>query len=268
MTTVLWPIVVVVVGGAMGGFLRGLTAKTEYTLAIPWSGKRVDMGFLGDCLSGAAGGLAIFLVAASLLQDNLGKLTQNSVASIQVLGLTVVAGFVGPQLLTSISRKIVGEELDRLNREMVQMEAKVQKMATRNESDNLVQVGEFHAGNHKYNTAIRLYEQALTVDPTNDHAMTRQAYAWKRIEFPRHVDKALSLVDRAIAINPRNDHAWYNRACYKAILKQPVDDVLADIQKAIELSPINREIASEDEDLKEFRSNPAFIELIKGAPAK
>jgi tetratricopeptide (TPR) repeat protein len=261
---VLLPVLIVIIGGCFGGFLRGLRTKNDYHVNLPFLSKPTQLGVFGDVLNGAAGGLVVFLLLASLLHDKIKSVCLEPSALIQVLGITAVAGFLGPQILKLSSEKLFsGDDLDRLEN----VEQDVKKMEKYAEANNLIQIGEYHTSQRRFSTAIRFYQQAFDADPSNDFALTREAHAWKRLK-PPNLSKAIEVVTRAIDINPANGRAWYNLACYKALLGHTPDEVINHLKKAIALTSAHGEsiyiaIANEDTDFDELREVPEFQALLK-----
>ena len=89
--------------------------------------------------------------------------------------------------------------------------------------------------------------QALLIDPGLNDETAR-----------RLMTDARDACTTAIKSSPDNESAYYNRACYRSRLGEPIANVFDDLQKAIELNPENRDFALEDGD---FTTNLNYDEL-------
>ena len=96
---------------------------------------------------------------------------------------------------------------------------------------------------------------------------------------PAHIEKGRSLkrlgkyqdallaIDDALGNRPNKTQraiALYNRACYKTLLGNPVDEILSDLQNAINESPVLRVEAKKDPDLlSRLENEDRFKKLVK-----
>jgi tetratricopeptide (TPR) repeat protein len=70
-------------------------------------------------------------------------------------------------------------------------------------------------------------------------------------------DAALEVIEEGVALHPRNGTVLYTRACTHALAGRR-EPALADLHRAIELEPREREHAQRDSDLDSIRDDPAF----------
>jgi tetratricopeptide (TPR) repeat protein len=75
--------------------------------------------------------------------------------------------------------------------------------------------------------------------------------------YEEGADRAQAL----IADDPPYGSVYYNTACFEARVGR-IDDAVAHLRRALELSPMLRELARSDEDFVALREQPAFIELV------
>jgi tetratricopeptide (TPR) repeat protein len=83
--------------------------------------------------------------------------------------------------------------------------------------------------------AIALADRALTLNPTDDIALTSKGWALIDLRQPA---EATSYLIRATKANPRNEYAWYNLA-WAQYLTGNATESSASIKRALELSPHN-----------------------------
>jgi tetratricopeptide (TPR) repeat protein len=80
------------------------------------------------------------------------------------------------------------------------------------------------------------------------------------------LNEATALCTQALQLNPQLESAYYNRACYRALrgANEDLAAIVADIKKAIELLPENRQLfASPDEhDIDSVRTRPEVAALL------
>ncbi len=283
----------VAVAGGFGGFADGLITKTEYVLRLPhlkgkagaevprWS--EIDFGTLGDVLIGAAASVAIFLVAGGLLSVDMQELSTPN-GYMRVIALGVLAGFSGLRLLGGLSRQIVEDISKKTALETVKRET--QKSADVaifiKEADAILT--EFDADckssqrppanelESLLNKASAKYDAALTAEPANEQALRGKARVCRRqAELAKDQGKSTDAANfwkRGIAIlssildsNDQSAPTYYNRACYKQLSGEKPDEVLADLTRAIGISPELKQYAQNDMDFAALRAAPKFKAL-------
>jgi len=70
-------------------------------------------------------------------------------------------------------------------------------------------------------------------------------------------DAAMEVIEDGVARHPQNGTVLYTRACTHALAGRR-EQALADLHRAIELNPREREHAQHDSDLDSIRDDPAF----------
>jgi len=75
--------------------------------------------------------------------------------------------------------------------------------------------------------------------------------------------QALAHAQQASVLKPNNPNTLFNIACYQALLKKDIKEILPNLREAIRLKPELRENAKSDPDLQSLQDLPEFKELIK-----
>jgi hypothetical protein len=70
-------------------------------------------------------------------------------------------------------------------------------------------------------------------------------------------------LEAAAVLRPDKGNALYNVACYQSLLGAEKDEVLANLARAINISPLLRAEARTDEDLARFREDVDFKKLME-----
>jgi tetratricopeptide (TPR) repeat protein len=103
------------------------------------------------------------------------------------------------------------------------------------------------------NEALRIITEALTHDETFAVAYVERGRAQKRLSGlkgdKQFLIQALESIEKACKLDDKNYSAFYNSACYKALLKKPIDEITKDLFIAISLNPAVRVNACKDDDL-------------------
>ncbi len=126
----------------------------------------------------------------------------------------------------------------------------------------------------KYADAAVLFQQALRLDPGNEElcvalAVTKSYLPDDRVSRTRAIHELSRLLEK----NPSISKALYNRACLKTRISDEdlkdassptfsVEEILADLKRAIELYPKYREVALSDPDLDSLRKEPGFFSIL------
>lgn len=101
------------------------------------------------------------------------------------------------------------------------------------DSRTLIAMGEDLISNRNFQDAIRCFEQALKLDPTNDLAWGAKALT---LDYLKRYEEALQCYDRALECNPNNAVTWHNRGLTLASLKRLTESVES-FGKATEINP-------------------------------
>ncbi|MBV8218782.1 MAG: hypothetical protein JO325_09980, partial [Solirubrobacterales bacterium] len=78
-------------------------------------------------------------------------------------------------------------------------------------------------------------------------------------QYEEGADRANAL----LADDPPYGALYFNTACFEARAGR-IDDALAHLRRAVELSPYLADLAREDDDLAALRDQPVFTEIVGG----
>jgi hypothetical protein len=78
-------------------------------------------------------------------------------------------------------------------------------------------------------------------------------------EYAEGADRARAL----IADDPPYGYVYFNTACFESRAGR-IDDAIAHLRRAVELSPALKALVPDDEDLAPLRDHPAFAEIVGG----
>ncbi|HEX7240627.1 MAG TPA: hypothetical protein VF263_10190 [Longimicrobiaceae bacterium] len=269
--------------GAFGGFVDGLLFSREYKFRV---GKiRRDLGSVGDALVGATAGVAIFVVADAIFKIQVENL-QRTAEFVRLVAWGVLSGFAGLRVLQPLSEKFITDVAGKTARDVVRTaavqnhEAAVHVQsgeALLTKFDFAKSEGMLEARKAQFAGSLEVAENkfkaALAMDPGNLDALRGQAKVYRRRadlaamehrtgEQRRLMNLAVDTVSQIIEHNPDYALAYYSRACYRSLMKDGPDVVLADLQEAIRLNPAIGELAKTDPDFTDaIRKDAAFAEL-------
>lgn len=253
-----WPYLsLICTSGALGGLLRGLVSENDSAIHLPISGKRVPLGFVGDCLLGIGGALAIFLVGATLLNSSSSDIDEKEL--VQIVSLSLIAGFSGRTLVNALAARLM-RQVQKIDEEVTLMEKALRSMKKHEDSTEYGQLGDFYKAKDDYELAQSFYDRALEIDQDNVGVMINKAFVLKR---RGKIETALDLLNHTISISPDNERALYNRACYKCLLKYSVGDVLVDLKAAITQNAFYRDMSAKDPDLAPVRETDEYRQTIQ-----
>ncbi|PWI32451.1 hypothetical protein DI392_15460 [Vibrio albus] len=108
---------------------------------------------------------------------------------------------------------------------------------------------------------IEIIDEILKIRPGDLEALTYKADAAMEI---KEYHWAMSLCNRVLEVDDSNSHALYQRACAYARLGAE-EQAIYDLQRSIEASASNRDLAAEETDFEMLRGNPKFESLIETA---
>lgn len=107
--TFAWVACTLFTAGAVGYLVRTISCPTHagFTLVVPVSGYRVQLGFLGALLAGVAGASVMVFIDLTLLRGVLSGLGEGTRSSLEVylrlMGLGVIAGYGTPVVLARMA---------------------------------------------------------------------------------------------------------------------------------------------------------------------
>lgn len=108
--------------GGFGGLVYGLFSRNSYKLRLPFYGKLIEIGFLGDILVGIAASITVFFIAGPLFSLKLTEISDPE-CYIKIIALGVLSGFTGIRLLSGMSSKLlerisaIDERLDHVEKQ-------------------------------------------------------------------------------------------------------------------------------------------------------
>lgn len=284
MATLQWQVLgMVMLFGALGGFVDGLTTDIPYK--VSWGGRHFDIGSAGDALVGMTSAVAIFTVATALFPDlEIERFDSSPTAFIRIVALGVLSGYAGIRLLNPLTRKLAEQiatekaadavkDVQVRNTELAinvkDAERKVIEFDLRR--TELLAQGQHEAAAKLLDEARTRYDAALAVERHDTEALLglarvarRQAeLAQLRQRDPApHWAEALRALD-AITMRDRSAaRAFYNKACYKALKGDSAAVALADLQQALELAPALKPRARSDPDFGVLAALPDFLRLV------
>lgn len=267
-------ILLIVITGGFGGFVHGLLRHkpTHYVIQCPLCKSIKELGFVGDILIGIAAGTSVFFVMESLFGLKLTAETGgiNPQDYLRMVALGVICGYMGSSLLDGlalvISKRLIKaqEKLEEEQRELEKLKARVKASS---QATQLIQLADAHLRWGNYDEALELYDEAIAVEPSNANHYIHKSFVYtskaeKKGDTSLY-EVAIDLVNHALEVDGSSVRAYYNRACYKQLLKRPKDEVLADLKTAIELDDTMRRMAKHDPDFLGLQADPDFKSLIE-----
>jgi tetratricopeptide (TPR) repeat protein len=231
-------------GGVIGGFIAGQRDCSQHKILLP-SGRKIELGIIGDALIGAATSLSVYGAAiasklASIPEDN------DTHLLLKLIAVGIIAGFAGIPLLSGIS--------DRLVRDVQGVKKRVESVERKEESLRKSIRGDSLLEQKRYEEAERIFNDALSLDPDNELAVIGLA---KVFRWTGRIEQAILLLTEFINRKRDASRAIYNRACYKALLNQN-REAISDLKRAIQLDPFYHQYAQKDPDFESIRSDPEF----------
>ena len=239
--------------GSFGGLILGVVVRTSHKLRIPFSGKLIEIGFVGDALVGAGASIGAFFLAAPLFNMNLGgEKTLDEWVKIASFG--VLAGLAGIKLLTNTSHH--------LNERIGVLDDRLEQIARGEKVNELVRRAEYLAAANRLEHALATYGAALTINPRSEPALIGKAKVFgERSQW----DQALNAVSRILEVNPSSKRAYYHRARYKNMAgKYTKEEILQDLRSAISLDPHYKNYAAlHDPHFESLREDDDFRRIVE-----
>jgi tetratricopeptide (TPR) repeat protein len=278
--------------GAAGGFVAGLSAPGTNCVRLfgirrngqTHTAVEVELGFLGDMLIGAAAGIAIVFfiyLGTAQPQDGLSSL-------LRLIPISLMAGVVSKRALTGMANAVIGKlvsDTAHLKEEQNRLQDRLQKLSSLRdmvrEGEEYLQQGSEEKLDRarrigKYESARDKFLKALEIDHAHPGANVSLGRALKRLAEDtsdlegrkRLLQEAIEATSKAIISDPGYERAYYNRACYKALMGAATPEVIADLEKAIQLFNQNRLFADGDSDFQAIREDSRFRAIVEGPEAK
>lgn len=273
---------IIVIGGAFGGFVDGLKSENDY--AINFGNKKWRIGTLGSVFVGATASIAIFTVVDAVFNVKLNFELSDSKEFIKLVAWTVLSGYVGPRLLNPLSeafvKKVAAESVRRelntiqdVNENVkISMEKAAQKLS---EYDGLKIYDKYKDPSFDFEFAKKIldeakmnYDLALESNPSDLTGLIGKARVLRRMaELAgykddeglkiKYWDQAMSILNQLVKSNPDSSRVLYNRACYLIALGKK-EDAKADLEKAIKIQPGLKIYARKDRDFISVRKESWF----------
>lgn len=273
--------------GAFGGFvssIREVPHDSEPMIAQIWAFNQCyHIGCLGAILVGFAAGLAILLITMSSDHGDINP------PFLRLVPMGVLAGFIGTPLLRTLAEKTftIEEQKKALQQTVEKAKDATREIVSEVKKENNAVNELFEEGKRllyrvlerkesserelpSLKRSVELFEGALAKDPTLAQAYLEKAKAL-RAQAERASEKlaseegkslmksALSSLLEAVKINQNYDRAYYNLACYRNLLEEGPEAVVAELEKAISLSKSNAEAAKVDNDFENLKDNALFL---------
>lgn len=238
----------VVGSGGFGGVVGGLIRHDNELKLCSLNSGSLKAGVIGDVIVGVGGAGAVSFLFAGTLQFN--PADEKSV--LLLISVSLVAGAFGRSVVET-----AGEY-------MLQQARKVAKAEAKSAVDvagakTLTLYANIWTNEGRFDMALETADQAIAADPNFPPAYVARGRALKRLG---KLEDALATVRKAIDVAPNYATAWFNSSCYKCLLERPLEEVLNDLRKAIELDPVNAEDAKTDEDFERIRGESQFKDLV------
>ncbi len=266
-------------GGTVGGLIRQVKGEGDeeesaqkasdegawynFRLCSLEPPSSVNMGVLGDTVVGIGGATAAVFLFGGTLKFEPGK----PETYVLLVSVSFIAGVVGKKMVETASKRLLNEARNVADKAGTNAARKVAKWQTEMAEGVWGFQAQQLSDAHKYSEALGVLDQLIKNSPTST-----RAYVWKGRTLKRmgQIDKALEAVNQGLVMQPPRDvmcDLFYNRACYKNLAGFPLDDVLADLKKAISISedPKLKDEAREDEDFKSIWNEKAFLDLVGSA---
>lgn len=240
------------VSGAAGGTILGITQKTSYKVRLPLSAKLLELGFIGDALTGATSAVGVLFFAAPLLDLNL---TEGHAVDLwlKIISLGVLSGLAGVKLLTTRTSHIVER--------LTLLDDRVEHMHIREKLNDVLCCAASLALENRLEHALAKYDEALHTDPRCEAAYLGKA---KILHDRCKWDDAIGTLSRLLEMNPSSDRAFYLRACYKSAAgKYRNEEILQDLKIAVARDPLYKTYAAlQEKHFENLRDDPEFRNII------
>ena len=242
----------IAVSASLGGILLGITQRTSHKIRVPFRANLLELGFLGDGLVGAGAGLAVFFLAAGLL-DLRPANDQTLDQWVKIISFGVLSGFAGVKVLTTRSSHI----LDRVGL----LDDRVEQLDSRQRLNDLLRRADSLALENRLEHALAKYDEALRLDPRCEAAYLGKA----KVLFDRcKWEDAIKVLSILLKMNPSFDRAYYLSACYKSAAgKYRKEEILQDLKSAVALDPLYKTYAGlQDKHFENLRDDPEFRGIV------
>ncbi|WP_351015043.1 YEATS-associated helix-containing protein [Shewanella sp. AC91-MNA-CIBAN-0169] len=252
------PFVLMLVIGLLGGWLSWL--NTDYD--EKYCHRRLARNLVTGVLATFMVPLFLQMIGSNLLQE----ISPNNSPFYVFLGMCSAAAFVAQKFASSISDKMIQQASDKAD-SATKAAKQVSEKTLSIEIEQLKIQGSLFMMRKEFDQALLLMDEYLKHNPKDSRTLFRKAYCLKRIG---RVSRALKEIDAAIqhAEKP-NAILHFNKACYMAILKKPIEQIIDSLQKAYVLdsqdvkSAILEELKLEGEgDFNNIKDEQQFVDFM------
>lgn len=128
-------------------------------------------------------------------------------------------------------------------------------------SEILLNLGRRMLLDSRYDESLQIIEEAIK------HRPSQRGWALKGIALKRlgDTESAIKACSKAIEFESDDEeamaNAYWNRACYNSILKGGIDNIIADLQKSIEVRKNYHKDLITEPDLEFARTNQKFVKI-------
>ena len=242
----------IVASGSIGGILLGMILKTSHKIRIPFIGQLLELGFLGDGLVGAGASMAVFFLAAPLL--DISVIGERALDQwLKIISLGVFSGILGIKLVTASATHVVVR--------LAGLEDRVEQIVIRERLNEITGHAESLATEKRFEHALAKYDEALRIDPRSEVAHIGKALVlFNRCKW----DEAINTLSNFLETNPSADRAYFDRACYKSASgKYRKAEILQDLKSAITLDPMYKTYAAlQNKHFENLRNDEEFRKIV------
>jgi tetratricopeptide (TPR) repeat protein len=96
------------------------------------------------------------------------------------------------------------------------------------------QLGDLYFGSERFDEAVKWYEQALALTPSDVRVTSQLAMAYY---YTNQTDRALQQLERATKVDPKHAETWLNLGFVRAFGKQDLNGAEQAWQQVIKLAP-------------------------------
>ena len=159
--------------------------------------------------------------------------------------------------------------------------------------DKLIKKGIHLMADERLEDAVKVFDQAIRLDPTNTEALLKLGYskfhlddyagalaaydkvldidvanseAWNLKSLvhyqQKNYAKALDCAEKSIDSDPTFGMAWYNKSCYLSMLNE-VPEALESLKRSIEIDVKNAKRAVKDKDFTNVRIEEGFRRIVE-----
>lgn len=195
------------------------------------------------------------LLQASLAPPNV--ITQKVVELyIYLVGLGILGGFSGLQIISGLSRKMIKELEKKVDENIGALTAQVRK-----DENNLAETRiDQDLTNARQKIDEGRAKEALQ-DCNNVIALKPSARAYgikaRALRAIGRTDKAIDCLKKGLKLPEESREVrgvlYFNLACYRHLNKESIESVQHELDKAIELNPPLRDIVQQDKDLSQIQ---------------